>query len=154
MPGKIARKPSCFAALLELRARIGGQHEVTSASRLAERLHRAMEKVLLQDVHLEGRPRFRCDEKQRPAKIDCPLHREDLSGIGRVDDVQVWIAFGAADDLAHHLGRRLEPPIPSRTTSLMPLGPDFVGELRDRAPRRSDPASAASTSRAIDPHRR
>ena len=40
-------------------------------------LHGPMEKMLLEDIHFERRPRLRRHEKQRPAKIDRAFHRQE-----------------------------------------------------------------------------
>ena len=91
-----------------------------------------MEKVLLQDIHFEGRTGFRCDEKQRSPKIDCAFHREDLSGIGRVNDVQMWIALATANDLAHHLWRETRAAHSEQDDVVDTAGPHFVCESGDR----------------------
>ncbi len=100
-------RPKAFLLrdLLELRSGIGRQHEVTPGVGLAELLHGSMKKMLLENIHFERRARLRRHEEQRPPEIDRALNRTDLSGIGRIDDVQSRIPVRAADDRAHHFGR-------------------------------------------------
>ena len=95
-----------FGDHVQLRSRIGRQHESLSGFLAPQLLSGAIEKVLLQDVHLEGAARFRRHEKQRAPEIDGPLDGENSAGIGGIEDVEIGIATLGADERLNDLRRQ------------------------------------------------
>jgi hypothetical protein len=87
-----------------------------------------MKEVLLEDVHLEGRARFRGNQKQRVRPVDRAVDRADLSRIGGIDDVEVRTIFGAANDRAHHLRRETRTAHPEQHHVGHAFGFDLVRE--------------------------
>src|SRR5207245_11178183 len=82
---------------VQLRSRIGDGDEAAADAVGADDLAGALEKVLLEDVRLEGAARLARDDEERLPQIDLLLEGLDLRGIGGVQHVQLRVARDLAE---------------------------------------------------------
>src|SRR5687768_3428405 len=74
----------------------------------------AIEKMLLEDIYLERRARFRRNDDKRPFDIDGGFYRKNLPRIGGVKNVKVRVTIRAADDRSHHVRRQARAAHPKQ----------------------------------------
>ena len=140
--------------LVQLRARIGDRDEVAPRALLTHRPPDAIEEVVLEDVRLERGAGLARHDEEGLGRVQASLHRADLSGIRRVQHVQLGKARDPAEGHPQHLGAEARAAHPQEQDMVEAprarvfLGPLEMIELRDLLLGDPEPAEPRGLVRA------